>query len=233
VLQTLNSDPKIPSDFLFLSPLVPIQPLPDPLLVLSPNPLPISPPHQDFFPSFSTSQDSLAMSLPTIILHNNTSPHTPDNDFATHSLTHQQPSDNDLDMIIAEDPPTPDHPGYSGSDTSAHLPPSSNIPTEVSSAVTSDSNLPPYQKNKLVSSTSSLLFLEMKPILYGLREREIINEKMKKSVLKLCTRKRSGESQNVKSYMIISASISRSITRGLGTRRKMQAWRMKVRNSPQ
>ena len=136
-------------------------------------------------------------------------------------------------MIIAEDPSTPDHPGYSGSDTSVHLPPSSNIPTEVSSAVTSDSDLPPYQTKKLVSSTSSLLFLEMKPILYGLREREIIEGKMKKSVLRLYTRKRSGESQNVRSYMIISASISRSITRGLGTRRKMQVWRMKVRNSLQ
>ena len=83
------------------------------------------------------------MTLPTIVLHDDTSPHAPENDLATHSFTHQQPSDNDLDMIIAEDPPTPDHPGYSGSDTSAHLPPSSNIPTEVSSAVTSDSDLPP------------------------------------------------------------------------------------------
>ena len=36
-----------------------------------------------------------------------------------------------------------DHPNYSGSDIAAYLPPTSNPPTEVSSAMTSDSDLPP------------------------------------------------------------------------------------------
>ena len=112
------------------------------------------------------------------------------------------------------------------------LPPTP-LPTSNLQIMTSDSDLPPYQKSKLVSSTSSLLFLEMKPILYGLRERETIKGKMKKNMLRLCTRKRSRESQNIRSYVIISTSISRSITRGLGTRRKMQVWRMKARNSLQ
>ena len=63
-------------------------------------------------------------------------------------------------MITTEDPSVPDHTNsssthnhinlpvhnhsdYSGSDISAHLPPSSNLPTQVNSAVTSDSGLPP------------------------------------------------------------------------------------------
>jgi hypothetical protein len=76
-----------------------------------------------------------------------------------HSPTHQQSTGNDLDMIIAEGPSIPnhtdsliydhfnssvnDHLDYSGSDLSAYLPPSSGVPTEVSSAMASDSDLPP------------------------------------------------------------------------------------------
>ena len=83
------------------------------------------------------------MTLPTIILHDDSSSHVSDNDLAACSLIHQQSSGDDIDMVITKDPSIPDHSGYSGSDTSAHLPPSSNIPTEVSSAVASDSDLPP------------------------------------------------------------------------------------------
>ena len=91
------------------------------------------------------------MSLPTIVLHDDFSSCISDNDLAIHSSTHQQSADGDLDMIITEDPSTPDHTNspvynhsdYSGSDIPPHLPLSSNMPTEVSSAIASDSDLPP------------------------------------------------------------------------------------------
>jgi len=62
----------------------------------------------------------------------------------------------------------------------------------------------------------------MKPILYGLREREKTKGRMKKNMLRLCTRKRSGESQNIRSYVIVSTSISKIIARRLWTRREKQ-----------
>jgi hypothetical protein len=76
-----------------------------------------------------------------------------------HLSDHQQLIDNNLDLITTDDPfayeytdsPIYDHTSlsiyghtdYSGSDRSIHLPPSSGVPSEVNSAVTSDSDLPP------------------------------------------------------------------------------------------
>ena len=149
MLQTLDGDSQIPSNFSFLSPPVYVQPLPDSF--------PISSPHQDPLSISSTHQDPLLISLPAIILHNDSSSN---NDFAIYPPICQQSTDDDLDMITTEDPSVPDHTDsssthnhinlpvhnhfdYSGSDISAHLPPSSNLPTQVNSAVTSDSGLPP------------------------------------------------------------------------------------------
>jgi len=158
MLQTLDGDPQIPSNFSFLSPPVYVQPLPDPPPASSPkqNPPPISSPHQDPLSISSIHQDPLPISLPAIVLHNDSSSN---DDFAIHSPIYQQSTDDNLDMIITEDPSVPDHTDssthdhinlpvynhsdYSGSDISAHLPPSSNLQTEVNSAVTSDSDLPP------------------------------------------------------------------------------------------
>jgi len=72
--------------------------------------------------------------------------------------THQQSTDNDLDFFISDGPSTYDHtdssiPNHtdlstgnhtnnSGSDISTYFPPSSNAPSEVSSPVASDSDLP-------------------------------------------------------------------------------------------
>ena len=158
LLQTLSGDPKIPSDFSFLSPPIFVQPLPDLPPVSSPKQKPLSIP--------SPHQDSLSMPLPSIILHD-FSTHTPADDPVTHSSIHQQSMDDDYDLSIDTDPsihdhtnpsahdhtdssihgyPDPsayNHTNYSGSDISIHPPLSSNAQTELSSAVTSDSDLPP------------------------------------------------------------------------------------------
>ena len=126
----MSGDPKVPADFSFLSPPTFVQPLPDhpPVSSLKQKPLPIPSPHQVPLPS---------MSLPSIILH----------------------QDNDLDLFITDDLPTQGHinptvhdhsdssiynySDPSGSGTSAQLPLSSNVQSEVSSAVASDLDLPP------------------------------------------------------------------------------------------
>jgi biopolymer transport protein ExbD len=103
-----------------------------------------------------------------------------------HLSDHQQPIDDNLDLITTDDPsayeytdsPIHDHTSlsvyghtdYSGSDRSIHLPPSSGVPSEVSSAVTSDSDLPPPpppspppKSSKPVQQTGLLNFFSAVP----------------------------------------------------------------------
>ena len=120
-----------------------VQPLPDPPKY-SPEQksLLIPSPYKDLL-STSPLQGSFSMLIPSITL----------DDFTTHS------AENDLDPFVIDGPSIHDHNNsfiheytdpsiyghadYSGSDISTYLPPSSNVQTEVSSAVTSDSDLPP------------------------------------------------------------------------------------------
>ena len=124
------------------------------------------------------------------------------------SIVHSQLTDDDSDLMITDDPmiyphsdssahdpadqselstydladqsdlSVYDYADQSGSGISTHPPPSSGIPSEVSSAVNSDSELPPLslksqnQCNKLVYSTFFLLFLQTKHMLHGVRKRE-------------------------------------------------------------
>lgn len=123
-------------------------------------------------------------SIPSIVLYD-FSIHTQADGPSTHSDAHQQYSDGDLDPIIIDDPATYDytnssaydyselsaynHADQSGSDISGQLPLSSGVPSEVSSAVTSDSDLPPPPPSlpskslKPVQQTGLLNFFSVVP----------------------------------------------------------------------
>lgn len=121
-----------------------------------PNPPPIKLPKEATLP----------LPLPLIVLYNFSS-HTPVEGFEIYSPIHQQPTDDDQDIFISDNNYIPDHtdssmynqtnssafdqtnpsaddyPNYSGSDVSTSLPLASDPPTEASSAMPSDSDLPP------------------------------------------------------------------------------------------
>lgn len=121
-------------------------------------------------------QESIPTPLPSIILHD-CSTHTQVDD---HSTFFQQPTDDDLDPMATDDPAAYDYSDSSIHDNSelsahdytdqsvsgisAHFPPSSGMPSEVSSAVTSDSDLPPlpspapFKSSKPAKQTGLLNF---------------------------------------------------------------------------
>ena len=180
ILQTLMGDPQIPSDFSFLSPPIFVQPLPDtPPVSSQQNTLTVFPSCQDSLPMSSTHEEPLSMPLPSIVFHD-LPPHIPVDDLAIHSSIHQQSTEDDMDVSITDGLSVPDytdssipdhtnssayHPSdYSGSD-SAYLHQPSNVPTEVSSAVTSDSDLPPpsFGSFKKTKQTGLLNFFSAIP----------------------------------------------------------------------
>lgn len=162
ILQTLNGDPEVPADFSFLSTPTFFQPPPELLPSSSSEkqlPLMSSPP-----------QHLLSPPAPSIIL----------DDFSTY-YAHYQLTDDDLDPMVTDDLITHDHSDssiyyqsefsvydladqselsahdytdHSGSGISAYLPPSSGAPSEVSSDVASESDLPPPQLPAASKSSS-------------------------------------------------------------------------------
>jgi hypothetical protein len=92
----------------------------------------------------------------------------PDDPSMTLFAHQQSTSDGMEDISFASDPPTCDynHSNYSNSDITTHLPPSSNAPTEVSSAVASDSELllpPKTQSSKPTKKPGLLNFFPVIP----------------------------------------------------------------------
>lgn len=172
MLQTLNGDSNIPSDFSFLSPPVFIQPLPDPPPTWSPKQrsLPMFSPQQELFSMSSPQQEPLQISSPqqdsppmlppSIILHD-TSP-----DSLPINLPAQQQSiGNDSDMIIVDDLSTYSGSDYTGSGLGVSLPPSSEMPTELSSAVVSDSDPPLPSSSKSLKPVQQSGLLNFFPII--------------------------------------------------------------------
>jgi hypothetical protein len=119
------------------------------------------------------------MDLPSITLHD-FSTHTPFNDLAAHLAAYPQSADDGQDTFITDnspthgstnssihdsDPPAYSYTDYSDSDISPHLPPSTNAPTEASSAAASDSDLPhpPLQPPKPPQQTGLLNFFSTVP----------------------------------------------------------------------
>jgi len=147
---------------------------------LQQNPLPIPSPQHSLIPIPSLPQELLSVPPPSIVLHN-LSIHHPTDGLPIHPPDYQQHTDSDLDPITTDDHSAyeytdssiyghtslsvQDYTNYSGSDVSAHLPPSSGVPSEVSSAVTSDSDLPPppHKPAKPVRQTGLLNFYSVIP----------------------------------------------------------------------
>jgi hypothetical protein len=136
------------------------------------------------------------MDLPSITLHD-FSTHTPFNVLATHLAAYPQFADDGQDTFITDNSPSHDStdlsihnhtdfsiydsdpPDYSDSDMSPHLPPSTNAPTEASSAAASDSDLPhsPLHPPKPPRQTGLLNFFSTVPAdevhaVWGKRKRD-------------------------------------------------------------
>jgi hypothetical protein len=143
----MDGDPNVPTDFSFLSPPTSSQPLPDPA----------SPQH--YF---------LSLSPPSVTL-DDFSTNPPFNDPSVSLSIYEESMSEDVGSIsyTSDDPPTYDYDysSYSNSDISTHPPPSSNAPTEISSAVASDSDLlPPQTKSsKPIKQTGLLNFFPVIP----------------------------------------------------------------------
>jgi hypothetical protein len=143
----MDGDPNVPTDFSFLSPPTSSQPLPDPA----------SPQH--YF---------LSLSPPSVTL-DDFSTNPPFNDPSVSLSIYEESMSEDVGSIsyTSDDPPTYDYDysSYSNSDISTHPPPSSNAPTEISSAVASDSDLlPPQTKSsKQIKQTGLLNFFPVIP----------------------------------------------------------------------
>lgn len=114
------------------------------------------------------------MPLPSIIFDDFTSQARVD-DFTMDSPIPQESANNDLDIIITDDPVhdyassihnhTSPSAYHSGSDISAHLPPSSHVSTGASSAVSSDLDVLPPSSDflKPVQQTGLLNFFSIVP----------------------------------------------------------------------
>jgi len=136
-----------------------------PMPSLQQNPLPIPSPQQSPISIPSPPQELLSILPLSIVLHN-FSIHYSTDGLSIHLHDYQQHTDSDLDPIATDDPSTyeytdssiygytslfvNDYTDYSGSDVSAHLPPSSGVPSEVSLAISSDSDLLPPSPHKPV-----------------------------------------------------------------------------------
>ena len=168
MLQTLDGDTEIPSDFSFLSPPTFFQPLPDPSPIPFPQPnhLLSSSSQQEHFPASPQQQESLSISSPSVILDDfSTYPHSDGSPISFPA--HQQfMSDSMGGTPFTSDSPIYDYDYYNhSSDIVTNPPLSSSIPTEANSAVVSDSDLPPLQvlPSKQVQQTGLLNFFSVIP----------------------------------------------------------------------
>jgi hypothetical protein len=171
ILQTIDGDSSVPDDFSFLSPPTSTHPLPAPSPALVPE--------QTISSMTFQPEESLPISLPSILLHG--SPFHPQQDNVSPQLPtpiYYQPMDEDS---MIDDPTTYDctessmceyseYSAYdtnqSGSGLSIHLPPSSGVSSGISSVVTSDSDLPPpkpYKSSKQVNQTGLHNFFSVIP----------------------------------------------------------------------